>query len=67
MSVKIEFSKLAWILLSGYSFPTVTGPISLPFVDISAIKRIRVIFHHNGATGADAEVFVRMVTADSFG
>ena len=36
-------------------------------LDISAIKRIRVIFHHNGATGADAEVFVRMVTADSFG
>jgi len=35
-------------------------------LEISALKRIRAIFHHNGGTGADAEVFVRMVTADDF-
>ncbi len=36
-------------------------------VDLSALARIKVIFQHTGATGANCDILARMNTADSFG
>ncbi len=34
-------------------------------LDLTAVGRLRVIFHHEGATGADCHVMALMVTGDS--
>jgi hypothetical protein len=36
-------------------------------IDLTAVSRVRVIFHHEGATGANCHVKALMVTGDSIG
>ena len=36
-------------------------------LDLTAVGRVRVVFHHEGTTGADVHVKAMMVTGDSIG